>query len=123
MAELKKCPFCGGEVKIYSESVDAETEVYHFECNNCNSDTYFDFCDKEEAIEAWNTRATEAELRANVIDEFAEKMELEVSESIVWSMLADFSKEKTFDYTAEKIVDYVIDVSKRVAKQMKGEKE
>lgn len=99
MAELKKCPFCGGEVQIYTESVDAETEVYHFECGSCNSDTYFDYADREEAIEAWNNRATESEIRAKAIDEFAERV----------------STFGTYDYHGNKI-----DVLE-IAEQLKGE--
>lgn len=54
--ELKPCPFCGSEVKIYSESVEVDRESYNFECCECNSNTYFDFCDREQAIESWNRR-------------------------------------------------------------------
>ena len=58
--ELKHCPFCGGEVKMYAEAADADTEYYIFECCSCNGNTYFDFCDREEAIEAWNKRSEES---------------------------------------------------------------
>lgn len=52
------CPFCGGEVKMIAEQVDARTVAYNFVCQNldCGSNTYFDYCDREEAIEQWNTR-------------------------------------------------------------------
>jgi Lar family restriction alleviation protein len=83
MAELKKCPFCGGEVKGYADN----HKKVMIECKNCNM--YFGvqleigcelvegwkamFDSKEELFEAWNNRATEAEIRAKAIDEFAEK--------------------------------------------------
>jgi len=63
--ELKKesvkllcCPFCGGEVKIIPEQVDARTVTYNFVCQNgdCCANVYFDYSDREESIEAWNTR-------------------------------------------------------------------
>ena len=73
----------------------------------------------DESEAKWNT--TEAEIRAKAQREIVEQLELELSESIIWSMLADFSKDKTFDYTSEKIVDYVIGTAKRVAEQLKGE--
>ena len=80
MAELKKCPFCGGEVKIIAEQVDARTMEYQFICSNldCHSNTYFDYCDREEAIEAWNNRATEAEIRVSAIDDAMEKLAEEI---------------------------------------------
>lgn len=54
--KLNPCPFCGGEVKIIAEKVDARTVVYTFVCENCCSGTYFDYADREEAIESWNRR-------------------------------------------------------------------
>lgn len=58
MANLRSCPFCGGEVKIIPEQVDARTVAYNFVCQNydCGSNVYFDYSDREESIEAWNTR-------------------------------------------------------------------
>ena len=64
---------------------------------------------------------TEAEIRAKAIDEFAECLSLGISESLIWGMLADFSKDKAIDYTSEKIVDYVIDTAKEIAEQLKEE--
>ena len=84
MAELKKCPFCGGEVKGYADN----HKKAMIECKNCNM--YFGvqleigcelvegwkamFDSKEELFEAWNNRATESEIRAMAVDEFAEKL-------------------------------------------------
>ena len=62
---------------------------------------------------------TEAEIRAKAIDEFAEKITLEISESIIYGMLFDNRDNSYFD-TADKIVDYVIDTSKKIAEQLKG---
>lgn len=54
---IKPCPFCGGEtIETYTETVDAETEVYHFRCRNCYSDTYFDYSDEKQSIIDWNNR-------------------------------------------------------------------
>lgn len=66
MADLKSCPFCGGEVKGYLDN----HKKAMIECENCNM--YFGvkleigcelvegwkatFDSKEELIEAWNTR-------------------------------------------------------------------
>lgn len=58
MADLRSCPFCGGEVKIIPEQVDARTVIYNFVCQNgdCGANVYFDYSDKEESIESFNTR-------------------------------------------------------------------
>ena len=55
------------------------------------------------------------------IDEFAEKISLEISESIIWGMLATMSASSSLSDTSDKIVDYVIDTAKRVSEQLKGE--
>lgn len=55
--KLKPCPFCGGEVVISDEKIDATREVYNFHCHNCDMVTFYDFPnDRAEAIEHWNTR-------------------------------------------------------------------
>ena len=58
MAELKPCPFCGGEAKlIYSMPYNA------VQCTKCKTwgktivDSYEQQDGKYEAIEAWNRRA------------------------------------------------------------------
>ena len=56
MNELKKCPFCGGEVEMFTEQLDAVRDCYNFHCESCNMSVYYDYSDKEEAIEKWNTR-------------------------------------------------------------------
>ena len=60
--QLKPCPFCGGEVEILTEEVDAISEAYNFHCDNCDMSTYYDYSnDKEEAIRHWNRRTTTKE--------------------------------------------------------------
>ena len=99
MAELKKCPFCGGEVKISTEQVDAVTEVYNFVCSSCDSYTYFDYCDREESIEAWNNRVTEADIRAMAIEEFASELKYQ------WLETSDLNNSKDFFEYVEKIAE------------------
>ena len=60
------------------------------------------------------------EIRAKAIDEFAERMSLEISESIIWDILATMNKNGSLSDTSDKIVDYVIDTSNKIAEQMKG---
>lgn len=54
--------------------------------------------------------------RNKAIDEFTERIALEISESIIWGMLPTDCK----DGVSDEIVDYVIDTSKKIAEQMKG---
>ena len=72
MAELKPCPFCGGEADTYDyvavrDIYDAgtlgyvDTEVYTkygCGCHVCGA-MVAEQMSKEKAIEAWNRRATE----------------------------------------------------------------
>lgn len=62
----------------------------------------------------------EQKIRAKVIDEFCEKLSLEISESIIWDMLATMSENSSLSDTSDKIVDYVIDTSKKIAEQLKA---
>lgn len=58
MADLKPCPFCGGEA-----IVDMDEDWYwdwHAWCFNCNCDIGH-YATKKEAIEAWNRRVGDAE--------------------------------------------------------------
>lgn len=88
MAELiKLCPFCGGEAEVYEGErerniydshtfgyVDTEYyTVYGVGCTACNS-IMAEFSSEEEAIEAWNNRATEAEIRAMAITAMSKAM-------------------------------------------------
>lgn len=64
-AELKPCPFCGGEAKIINytnKEVSPHKNKTYVECSKCNSGTGV-FTQKgvsieyiQEAIEAWNRR-------------------------------------------------------------------
>lgn len=60
------------------------------------------------------------EIRNKAINEFAERIELEISESIIWGMLVDSDKDNSFADTSEKILDYVIETTKRIAEEMRG---
>jgi Lar family restriction alleviation protein len=60
MAELKPCPFCGGEPRIVSfKHTFSRFLVYQVMCFACHTKPKY-FCrgrTEEEAIEAWNRRA------------------------------------------------------------------
>ena len=97
-------------------------------CENCeyeNEDMEGTHCrhcihNAEECFEPKIMKMSEKEIRANAIDEFAERMSLEISESIIWGMLVDSDKDNSFSDTSDKIVDYVVDTAKKIAEQLKG---
>ena len=49
------------------------------------------------------------------VDEFAERLSFEISESIIWGMLSIDCK----DTVSDEIFDYVIDTAKKIAEKMK----
>ena len=60
--KLKPCPFCGGKAYI-----DGERHWWVVVCDACKcrlGENNAEFETKEEAIEAWNTRAIEQQLQA-----------------------------------------------------------
>ena len=114
MENLKKCPFCGGQAKLYA---DLFMTSFWVECNTCGCKNQKRAHSDEIAINIWNNRATEAELRANVIDEFAEAIMVkatELSEKVV------FDGKLVGDALS---LDCVSDMVLEIASKMKGEKE
>ena len=55
MSELKPCPFCGGEAKLYSAFKKKKAFVL---CKSCEASS--PMRTEAEAIEAWNRRANDA---------------------------------------------------------------
>lgn len=59
MAELKPCPFCGGEAFVYAryDSIwRGDPTDYTVICKNCHAGVRNYFLTAQEAIEAWNKR-------------------------------------------------------------------
>ena len=54
------------------------------------------------------------------IDDFTENISLEISESLIWGMIADCFKYKNLNDTSDKIVDYVINTANEIAEQLKA---
>ena len=63
MAELKSCPFCGGEAELeHPHSFGSSLEYSGVRCIRCRARTEpilksFAYSSDEKAIEAWNRRA------------------------------------------------------------------
>ena len=71
MAELKKCPFCDGIAYSYKTKNLLGEMFWGIECesNECIVHTMIaEYPTEEKAIEAWNNRVTESEIRAKAID-------------------------------------------------------
>ena len=58
--------------------------------------------------------------RNKAIDDFVENISLEISESLIWGMIADCFKYKNLNDTSDKIVDYVINTANEIAEQLKA---
>lgn len=52
MAELRKCPFCGGEAEIWEDKVFG---TFVPQCKECTAQ-HGRYTSRERAVEAWNTR-------------------------------------------------------------------
>lgn len=64
MPELKPCPFCGGEAKLFNNK-SLSNDFCWVECTVCKSRTvnvYEDlkYCTYDQAAELWNARVNEA---------------------------------------------------------------
>jgi Lar family restriction alleviation protein len=57
MAELKPCPFCGGEAAVIDNGCFVDVSCKNFHCRGWADSLMFK--SKEEAIEAWNRRAVD----------------------------------------------------------------
>ena len=111
MAELKKCPFCGGEAKEIL--ILGRDGVGCVECGAMFRAGWEE--EAKDVVNRWNNRETESEIRAKAYTEVVEKLELEISESLIWGMLPVDCK----DSVSEEIVDYVISTAKQIAEQLK----
>jgi Lar family restriction alleviation protein len=59
MAELKKCPFCGGEAETRKEMGGTTWRV---KCTRCSAEVgRYWFGSRKQAVIAWNYRVNEAE--------------------------------------------------------------
>ena len=63
--------------------------------------------------------------RNKAIDDFTGKIKENISESLIWGMIADCFKYENMNDTSDKIVDYVINTANEIAERLKvgGENE
>ena len=100
MSELKRCPFCGGEVWFKIAELDAFRNVYSFLCKDCDMEIIYPYSNEEEAINAWNTRKP--------IEKVLQRLEEERKEGIEYY---NNSNDDYFDGTADG-VEIAIDIIK-----------
>lgn len=61
MADLKPCPFCGGEAETLKDFEGLLFDWYYYiQCKKCYSSSRL-YKTEDEAIAAWNTRAEEGD--------------------------------------------------------------
>jgi len=61
-ATIKPCPFCGGKAYVGVYDYEAYGESVCVRCSGCHVET-FEYDTVENAIEAWNSRAENEELK------------------------------------------------------------
>lgn len=102
MSELKQCPFCGGEAELRFFN-NGPSFSYRVECLNCtamvgrrfeeySTNRTFWFGIKQEAIDAWNTRAERTcEMIPNGETDFAATLKCSVCGNVesVYAISAD----------------------------------
>ena len=73
MSELKCCPFCGGEARLYGNSKLIGTKLKHYQVTVCTNDDCgcrTSPCETvEDAIYKWNTRLP----MANIVEKLEEE--------------------------------------------------
>lgn len=88
MAELiKPCPFCGSKAELICFNIEYGTVTVGCTNQDCDITMGKGFFSDEEAIEHWNRRVNESEIRAKAkakaIDEFAEKLNQKITEFVL----------------------------------------
>lgn len=58
MSELKRCPFCGGEVRFVKTGCSARGKIGHLYCDGCKESFFKNdrWHTESELYEKWNTR-------------------------------------------------------------------
>lgn len=78
MADLKKCPFCGGEAEIHSKCSYEETGgdiMFFVKCESCGAESGWHTV-QPIVIEAWNNRITETSVHTgnDVVERIVERV-------------------------------------------------
>lgn len=83
MDDLKKCPFCGGEASLCNCAVMQNDKwMWSIECAKCG--VIIDRENKNDVIEAWNTRKPMEKIIEQIEEELRESTELYKAEEVVY---------------------------------------
>ena len=116
MSELKCCPFCGGEARLYGNSKPIGTRLKHYQvavCTNDDCGCRTSLCETvEDAIYKWNRRAT----MANIVEKLEEKTEF-LKDCTKYGNESAEQQEKSYStimmYEVADLVDDLIDIVKQ----------
>ena len=116
MSELKCCPFCGGEARLYGNSKPIGTRLKHYQvavCTNDDCGCRTSLCETvEDAIYKWNRRAT----MANIVEKLEEKTEF-LKDCTKYGNENAEQQEKSYStmmmYEVAGLVDDLIDIVKQ----------
>lgn len=97
--KLKRCPFCGGEVKQDIDDLDPYRNAYAFLCKDCKMEIIYPYSDEEDAIKAWNTRKP--------MDRIVERLEEERKEITKWDSDKHYIYKEGADWMGEKAIEIV----------------
>ena len=116
MGKLLKCPFCGGEARLYGNSKLIGTRLKHYQvavCINDDCGCRTSPCETvEDAICRWNTRTH----MANIVEKLEEKTEF-LKDCTKYGNESAEQQEKSYStmmmYEVADLVDDLIDIVKQ----------
>ncbi len=116
MSELKCCPFCGGEARLYGNSKPIGTRLKHYQvavCTNDDCGCRTSPCETvEDAIYRWNTRTP----MANIVKKLEEKTGF-LKDCTKYGNKSAEQQEKSYStmmmYEFADLVDDLIDIVKQ----------
>lgn len=79
MSELKRCPFCGGEVRFVKTGCSSRGKIGHLYCDGCKESFFKNdrWHTESELYEKWNTRKP--------LERVIERLEKEKSNLTTWA--------------------------------------
>ena len=79
MSELKRCPFCGGEVRFVKTGCSSRGKIGHLYCDGCKESFFKNdrWHTESELYEKWNTRTP--------LERVVERLEREKSNLTTWA--------------------------------------
>ena len=113
---MRKCPFCGGEARLYGNSKPVGARLKHYQvavCTNDDCGCRTSLCETvEDAIYRWNRRTP----MANIVEKLEEKTEF-LKDCTKYGNESAEQQEKSYStmmmYEVADLVDDLIDIVKQ----------